>query len=163
MFGEDTEMDLLRAIARPMLGAIFVYSGLESAQMPHTKVPQAASVVDPLIDELDLPGDTATWVRINGIVQVVAGSALCAGRFPRVASLALAVSLVPTTLAGHRFWEEEDDAGRVRQRIHFLKNMSMLGGLLLAADDTGGRPSIPWRIQRAADHAREHIPVVGAE
>jgi uncharacterized membrane protein YphA (DoxX/SURF4 family) len=156
-------MDLLRAVARPMLGAIFVYSGLDSMQAPHTKVPQAAPVVEPLIDELALPGDTATWVRVNGLVQVVAGAALCAGRFPRVAALALAASLVPTTLAGHRFWDEADDAGRTRQRIQFLKNVSMLGGLLLAADDTGGRPSIPWRIHRAAEHAREHLPVVSAD
>jgi putative oxidoreductase len=156
-------MDLLRAVARPMLGAIFVYSGLESMQAPHTKVPQAALVVEPLIDELDLPGDTATWVRVNGFVQVVAGAVLSAGRFPRLAALTLAVSLVPTTVAGHRFWEEADDAGRTRQRIQFLKNMSMLGGLLIAADDTGGRPSIPWRIHRAADQAFEHLPVVGAD
>jgi uncharacterized membrane protein YphA (DoxX/SURF4 family) len=153
-------MDPLRAVARPMLGAIFVYSGLESTRMPHKKVPQAASVVEPLMDQLDLPGDTATWVRVNGIVQVVAGAALSVGRFPRLAALALAASLVPTTLAGHRFWAEEDDAGRARQRIQFLKNLSMLGGLLLAADDTGGRPSIPWRVQRAAGHAREHLPVI---
>jgi uncharacterized membrane protein YphA (DoxX/SURF4 family) len=156
-------MDLLRATARPMLGAIFVYSGLESAQMPHKKVPQAAPVVEPLMDSLELPGDTATWVRVNGIVQVVAGTALATGRFPRIAALALAASLVPTTVAGHRFWEESDPADRTRQRIHFLKNVSMLGGLLLAADDTGGRPSIPWRVHRAADHAREHLPVLGAD
>jgi putative oxidoreductase len=156
-------MDLLRAIARPMLGAIFVYSGFDSMKAPGSKVPQAAPVVEPLMDELDLPGDTETWVRVNGVVQVVAGTALAAGKFPRVAALALAASLVPTTIAGHRFWEEADDAGRARQRIQFLKNVSMLGGLLLAADDTGGRPSIPWRVRRAADHALERIPVLGAE
>jgi len=146
-----------------MLGAIFVYSGLESVRMPQKKVPQAASVVEPLLEELDLPGDTATWVRFNGAVQVAAGTALASGRFPRIAALALAASLVPTTLAGHRFWEETDEAGRVRQRIHFLKNVSMLGGLLLAADDTGGRPSIPWRIQRAAGRARDHAPVMSSD
>ena len=156
-------MDLLRAVARPMLGAIFVYSGFESARAPHTKVPQAAFVVEPLIDELALPGDTATWVRVNGLVQVVAGTALSAGRFPRVAALALAASLVPTTFAGHRFWDEADNAGRTRQRIQFLKNMSMLGGLLLAADDTGGRPSIPWRMGRATNRALEHVPLVSAD
>jgi uncharacterized membrane protein YphA (DoxX/SURF4 family) len=151
-------MDLLRAVARPMLGAIFVYSGLESARAPHQRVPQAASIVEPLVKGLELPGDTATWVRVNGIVQVGAGTALATGKFPRLAALALAVSLVPTTLAGHRFWDETNTADRTRQRIQFLKNVSMLGGLLLAADDTGGRPSIPWRIHRAADHARGLLP-----
>jgi len=134
-------MYLLRVVARPMLGAIFVYSGLDSARKPHAKVPQAAPVIERLAERFDLPGDTATWVRVNGAVQVVAGVALSAGRVPRLAALALAGSLVPTTLAGHRFWEEADDAGRARQRIQFLKNVSMLGGLLLAVDDLGKRPS----------------------
>ncbi len=68
------------------------------------------------------------------------------------------MSLVPTTLAGHRFWDESDASSRAAQRIHFLKNVSMLGGLLIAADDTGGRPSIPWRIHEAMGHARDGLP-----
>ena len=46
-------------------------------------------------------------------------------------ALALAGSLVPTTLAGHRFWEEEDDAARAQQTVQFLKNLAMFGGLLM--------------------------------
>jgi len=38
---------------------------------------------------------------------------------------------VPTTLAGHRFWEEEDEAARAQQTVQFLKNAAMMGGLLL--------------------------------
>jgi uncharacterized membrane protein YphA (DoxX/SURF4 family) len=41
-------------------------------------------------------------------------------------------SLIPTTLAGHRFWQETDEARRSQQRIHFLKNVGLLGGLILA-------------------------------
>jgi uncharacterized membrane protein YphA (DoxX/SURF4 family) len=50
---------------------------------------------------------------------------------PRVAALVLAGSLVPTTLAGHRFWEEDDPKTRAAQQLQFLKNTSMLGGLLM--------------------------------
>jgi uncharacterized membrane protein YphA (DoxX/SURF4 family) len=39
--------------------------------------------------------------------------------------------LVPTTLAGHRFWAEEDPQAKSMQRIQFLKNLAMFGGLLL--------------------------------
>lgn len=151
-------MDLLRAVAHPMLGAMFVYGGLDSARQPQGKVPSADSVVDAVTETLGLPGDTATWVRINGAVQVVAGTALSFGKFPRFAALVLAGSLVPTTLAGHRFWEESDPKARAGQRIHFLKNLSLFGALLLAADDTGGRPSIPWRIHEAVDNARDALP-----
>jgi uncharacterized membrane protein YphA (DoxX/SURF4 family) len=113
-----------------------VYSGLDSVQTPEAKVPTAAPVVDPLVEQFALPGDTAYWVRVNGAVQVMAGAALAAGRFRRLAAVALAASLVPTTLAGHRFWDEADPAARARQRIQFLKNVSMLGGLLLVVVDT---------------------------
>jgi len=43
----------------------------------------------------------------------------------------IAATLAPTTLAGHRFWEAENERGRAQQRVHFLKNLSMLGGLLI--------------------------------
>jgi hypothetical protein len=64
---------------------------------------------------------------------------------------------VPTTLAGHRYWEIEDPELRAQQRIHFLKNLTMLGGLLLAAADTSGRPSLTWRRTRAARNARRNL------
>lgn len=151
-------MDVVRAIARPMLGSMFVYGGLDSVRSPQRKVAKAKPVVEPVVDSLELPGDIETWVRVNGAVQVAAGLALTFGKLPRLAALTLAASLVPTTLAGHRFWEEDDPTVRATQRVHFLKNVSMLGGLLIAADDTGGRPSIPWRIQRAAGRAHDRLP-----
>jgi uncharacterized membrane protein YphA (DoxX/SURF4 family) len=49
--------------------------------------------------------------------------------------LALATSLVPTTMAGHRFWEAQEDPQRKQHLIHFLKNSAILGGLLIAAFD----------------------------
>ena len=66
----------------------------------------------------------------------------------------LAASLVPTTAAGHRFWEESDPAQRANQRIHFFKNVSMLGGLMIASVDTEGKPGVAWRARRAARDAR---------
>ena len=66
----------------------------------------------------------------------------------------LAASLVPTTLAGHRFWELEDPAQRTQQKLHFFKNVSMLGGLIIAAGDTDGKPGVAWRTRRVAKDAR---------
>jgi hypothetical protein len=73
-------------------------------------------------------------VKVNGAVQVGAGVLLATGKMPRVAALALIGSIVPTTYAGHRFWEETDDVRRKQQWIHFLKNLGLLGGLLLELD-----------------------------
>ena len=69
-------------------------------------------------------------------MQLVGGILLAVGTIPRLASLALVASLVPTTLAGHRFWDETDAKERKAQRVQFLKNAAMVGGLLLVlADD----------------------------
>jgi uncharacterized membrane protein YphA (DoxX/SURF4 family) len=65
-------------------------------------------------------------------------------------ALVLGASLVPTTLAGHAFWDVEDPAERQAQTLQFLKNASMLGGLVFAALDTGGRPSVFWRGRQLA-------------
>ena len=61
---------------------------------------------------------------------------------------------MPTTAAGHRFWEEKDPQRKATQRIQFFKNASMLGGLLLAAVDTEGKPGVAWRARRAASDVR---------
>jgi putative oxidoreductase len=76
-------------------------------------------------------------VRANGAVQVAAGTLLALGKSPRLAALVLAGSLVPTTYAGHAFWNEVDDEDRARQQIQFLKNLAVLGGLLTVAVSRG--------------------------
>ena len=144
-------MPVLRAFARPMLASIFVIQGYDTVLRPERVSAQAEPVVRPIADRVPaVPGQAEQAVRINGAVQVVAGSLLALGRLPRLSALAIAVTLVPTTLAGHRFWEAEDKQERAQQRIHFLKNLSMLGGLVIAAADTAGRPSLAWRSRRAA-------------
>ena len=79
---------------------------------------------------------------------------LAAGFLPRVGAMAIAASLVPTTFAGHPFWKEEDPAKRKAQRIQFLKNMAMMGGVLLAAVDTAGKPGLTWRAQNLANRGQ---------
>ena len=158
-------MTLLQRVARPMLAGMFLYGGLDAVRHPSGKAPKAEPVVGGLADRLPDQVQIDELVRFNGAVQVGAGVALALGVFARPASLALAASLVPTTLAGHAFWKEEDPAARAQQRIQFLKNLAMFGGLILAAADTGGRPSVPWRAKRAVGHAadqvREHVPIGG--
>ena|SRR5689334_20876648 len=125
---------MLRALARPLMAGIFVSGGLDAFRNPEPKAPKAEAVAPHIAAPLGLPEDTVTLVRINGAAQVVAGTLLALGRFPRLSALVLAASLVPTTLAGHRFWDEPDPRTQAQQRIHFLKNMAMLGGLLLVID-----------------------------
>jgi uncharacterized membrane protein YphA (DoxX/SURF4 family) len=154
-------MTLVRLIARPMLASMFVVGGIDSVLKPEGKIPKAGKVTEqvPTIAEriapgLPVPTDPATLIRVNGAVQVLAGLALATGRAPRTFSLVLAATLVPTTYAGHAFWEEKDKAAMKAQRIQFFKNISMMGGLLLAGVDTEGKPGVAWRARHAAHDVR---------
>src|SRR5690606_18347529 len=89
--------------------------------------------------------------------MVGGGALLATGRIPRLASTVLAGALVPTTLAEHPFWNETDPEARARQRIQFLKNLGLLGGLLLAAVDTDGKPSLAYRARLAGHSAQRTV------
>lgn len=146
-------MTIAEALARPLLAGAFVYGGIDTLRNPASRVLVAEPVLEPASRATGL--DAQQLVTINAGVQVVAGVALAVGILPRPAAVVLAASLVPTTLAGHRFWDENDDTAKRTQIIHFLKNVATLGGLVLAATSTGGRPSLPWRARRAAHHLAE--------
>jgi uncharacterized membrane protein YphA (DoxX/SURF4 family) len=151
-------MTLLRAVARTMLASYFVSAGIRALRDPESFVPAAEPLVDrvvPLVKEYApeqvasyVPENTVTLVRINGIAQVVGGAALATGKGRRLGALLLAGSLIPSTIAKHPFWTVQDPDERAQDRSHFLKNVSLLGGVLLAAQDTEGRPSLTWRAQR---------------
>ena len=129
------------SLARPLLASMFVVGGLDALRKPSGRVDavRAAGLSSP--EQL---------VRVNGATHLVGGLALATGRFPRLAALALAGSLVPTTYVGHPFWAAPDAAAKKQQQIQFLKNLGLLGGLLLAAADTGGRESLPHAAGRVS-------------
>ncbi|MGI9058012.1 MAG: DoxX family protein [Ktedonobacteraceae bacterium] len=70
-------------------------------------------------------------VVLNGAIMVVGGAALALGFFPKLAALALIGSLMPTTFVGHPFWQEKDAASIKNQQVHFMKNLGLIGALLL--------------------------------
>lgn len=132
--GYTRAMRITSFVARPLLAGMFVYGGLDAFRNPAGKVPKAEKVAPDIANLVGVDADTEQLVQFNGAVQIGAGITLALGVFPRVSALLLAGSLVPTTLAGHRFWEEEDDAARTQQTMQFLKNAAMFGGLLLVVE-----------------------------
>jgi uncharacterized membrane protein YphA (DoxX/SURF4 family) len=134
---------------------VFISSGVAALRDTEKHAKQAAPVVEPVLDRatgvlpLEQPPSTTTLVQIDASVKIGAGVLLALGKAPRLAATALAGSLVPTTLARHRFWEEADPVERANQQVHFLQNLGLLGGLLLASADTEGKPSLAWRAKRA--------------
>jgi putative oxidoreductase len=155
-----------------MLAAIFVVQGAQSVSHPDRLVEKAKPVTDrvaPLFAKagLPLPTETRAMVQFNGAVQV-AGGLMLLTPLRRIGAVAVAGSLVPTTIAGHAFWTVQDPAERAAQRIQFMKNMGLMGGAILAALDTEGRPGIKWRaahfagdtahsVRRSAENASDSV------
>jgi putative oxidoreductase len=159
-------MTIVRHGARPLLASMFLAGGLDAVLNAKKRADVAEPVTDrlaPLLQKAvpQLPDDPTTLVRLNGAVQIVAALALATGRAPRISSALLAGSLVPTTFVEHRFWEENEPQAKANQRIHFFKNCSVLGGLLLAAVDTEGMPGVAWRARRATADVRRGARQLG--
>jgi putative oxidoreductase len=156
-------MTVVRRIARPMLAAIFVTSGLDALLRPAERAKTAAPLVTKLSGVLNIPDDPELMVRANGATMVAAGTMLATGTFSRVAALALAGTLVPTTYTAHAFWTINDPEVRAQQKVHFLKNVGLLGGVLLAAVDTAGKPGLTYRTQHATAEARRQAALTHRE
>jgi uncharacterized membrane protein YphA (DoxX/SURF4 family) len=158
-------MTPIRTAARTLLGALFVGSGWMALRHPDRLVPRAKPVTDrlsPALQAASLPTDAETLVKINGAVQLTGGVLLATGHLTRPAAAALAASVVPSTVAAHPFWTETDPQRRADQRVQFAKNLGLLGGLLFAAVDRDGKPSLAWRTRYATREARRAAKVLGA-
>ncbi|HEX9338362.1 MAG TPA: DoxX family protein [Pseudonocardiaceae bacterium] len=136
---------MVRRLARLLLAAVFVLSGVDTLRHPEKRVatatPWLESAVAKVGDSLpeQVPTDPETLVKLDAGVKLVAGLGLAFGPFPRLCALVLAGDLVPTTLAGHAFWQFEDKTAMNAQRTQFLKNLGLIGGLLFAGLDRSDR------------------------
>ena len=139
-------MGLIDRLARVLLSGIFISGGIDVLRDPGPR----AVIAGPFLERVRplapaLPSDPVLVVRANAAIQIAAGATLAVGILPRLSALALAGSLVPTTLGAHRFWEMQGPAV-AQQRTQFLKNAAVLGGLILVA-------SVPASIHRTSEIA----------
>src|SRR5258708_20020536 len=99
---------LIRRIARPMLSAAFISRGVDALRSPKSAADAARPALDGLSKLPDpvgtnVPSNAETVARVNAAVQIGGGLLLATGKLPRVAPAALALTLVPASLAEHRF------------------------------------------------------------
>jgi uncharacterized membrane protein YphA (DoxX/SURF4 family) len=153
---------LIRRIARPLLSAVFIGQGVETLRNPKVTM----DAVQPTVTALQtlpepvgskVPTDPATAARINAAVQVGGGLLLATGKLPRIASAALAFTVIPGSLGAHLFWNETDPEIKAQKRRDLLTDLSLLGGLIIASADTAGKPSLGWRGRQAAGRISEAL------
>jgi uncharacterized membrane protein YphA (DoxX/SURF4 family) len=153
---------LIRRIARPMLSAAFISRGVDALRSPKPAAEAARPALEGLSKLPDpvgtnVPSNAETVARVNAAVQIGGGLLLASGKLPRVASAALALTVVPGSLGGHTFWRESDPQRKADERRAFLTDVSLIGGLIIAAVDTEGKPSLGWRGRRAAHKVSEAV------
>ena len=153
---------LIRRIARPLLSAVFIGQGIETLRNPKVTVDAAEPTMAALRTLPEpvgskVPSNPETAARINAAVQVGGGLLLATGKVPRIASAALAFTVIPSSLGAHLFWTESDPERKAQKRRDLLTDLSLLGGLIIASADTAGKPSLGWRGRRAAGRLSEAV------
>lgn len=124
-------MRLLHAAGRALTGIPYMMLGYDAATEPGGRVDAAAPLLDQVRSVVPVPLGDDTVVRANGAAMLVGGAMVATGLGARAGAGLIAVSLVPTTFAGHGFWQIDDPVQRKMQQVQFVKNMSLLGGALV--------------------------------
>ncbi len=108
-------------VGRLLLSFIFVLSGCSKIAGWNQSTAFIASKGIPIVNMM-----LASAV----IVEVLGGLALLVGFRARIAAGVLFLFLIPTTVIFHNFWALQG-MERMDNMAHFLKNLAIMGGLLM--------------------------------
>ena len=123
---------------RFLLAAIFIVSGFAKLSDPAGTVGYMNSAGVPNADIL---------VYVAGTAELLGGLALALGFLARVAAVGLFVLMILINVYMHAFWALEG-AARTMDMVQFIKNLAIMGGLLLVVAHGPGRASIDARLRR---------------
>lgn len=115
---------LLYPAGRALLGVLFFISGINKIL--------AFSYVAGWMASSGVPASNLL-LSITIVIEVLGGLMLITGYKARLAAVVIALFLVPVTLVFHGFWSA-DAANFQNQLTQFLKNLSILGGMLLVIE-----------------------------
>ena len=121
-------------IGRVLIAALFIPAGISKIGGFEGTVGYIASV--------GLPLATAGAI-VAIVIEVAAGAALLVGYRTKQAALVLALFTLVATVLFHNFWAMSEDQAFMQQ-LMFMKNIAVVGGLLVVAALGGGA----WAIQR---------------
>jgi putative oxidoreductase len=120
-------------VGRILIGLIFLVSGVR-------KVMGFAGTVA-YLTKLGFPAPEVMAV-IALVIEIGGAILLIVGWRTRWAAWLLVLFVVVAAFAAHRFWEITDAGQFYNQMNHFLKNLSIVGGLLYVATFGPGSASV---------------------
>ena len=123
---------------RFLISIIFIMSGFSKIAMYSQMVGYAAAKGLPM---------AGAGIAVAAAVELLGGLAVLAGFQTRISAWLLFVYLVPATLLFHNFWamqgmEQQDNMA------HFMKNLAIMGGLLILAANGAGGYSVDARTNK---------------
>ncbi|MDH6266011.1 putative oxidoreductase [Rhizobium sp. SG_E_25_P2] len=130
-----SQTNLIAVAGRLLLAIVFILSGMGKIAAPEATQGFIASV--------GLPLPLLSFL-IAVVVEVGGGILLVIGFQTRLVSLALAAFTFATAIVFHNDFADQN------QMIHFLKNISIMGGLLQVAAFGAGSLSVDARRLRTA-------------
>lgn len=125
--------DAMLAIGRVVIAILFVLSGLEKVM--------DLSATAAAIGGKNLPMPYALAVA-TAVLELGGGLLIVAGWQTRIVALALAVFCAVAGYLFHDFWHYPEGAEYTNNMIHFMKNVSIIGGLLMLCAAGAGRYSL---------------------
>ncbi|HXT87277.1 MAG TPA: DoxX family protein [Verrucomicrobiae bacterium] len=122
-------------IGRILISLIFLFSGFGKLTSFNASAAFLASKHFPI----------ASAMLVGAIiVEIIGGLCLVFGFHARIASFVMFLYLIPATLVFHNFWALQG-AARADNQIHFLKNIAIMGGLLMVSAYGPGTLSVDGR------------------
>jgi putative oxidoreductase len=115
---------MLKHLALLVYSSMLFVGGWQQAHEPGGRAERARSSGLPVNNE---------FVQASGWAMIAAAAGLQLQPLRRLSALGVALQLLPITYVGHRFWEMEEGPQRVQNKIHFFKNLSMIGSALYIA------------------------------
>jgi putative oxidoreductase len=131
----NSQSELLTALGRPLLATLFLVSGVGKIMAP--------AMTQAYIASAGLPFSLVSYA-IAVAVELGGGVLLLGGYRTRFVALGMAVFTVVTAVLFHHHFTDQN------QMLHFLKNVSIAGGLLQLAAFGGGKYSLD-AVGRSAD------------
>ena len=115
-------MPVLVPVGRLLFSFIFIYGGF--GHFTKAEINYAAGAGVPMAH---------VAVPLSGAIAILGGLMILLGLYAQFGAALIILFLIPVTFTMHRFWGLSDAQMAQMQQIHFMKNMCMLGGVMLIA------------------------------
>ncbi len=109
-------------LGRILLGGFFLMQGITHFTKLEMMTGYAASKKVPM---------PKAAVTVAGVLLLIGGLGILTGLYISASLMALVLFLVPVSFMMHPYWRETDPQMKMADRVNFMKNMALLGAILI--------------------------------